>query len=390
MKIVAFTHDIFPGGGAERVTIDIAKYLLENYSGYKFYVFTPNLAEDLYTEEIKQYITAVQVSRDHDERNREIEGFIKEYGISLIIQVVKPLKHIKDIRNRTGCKVILANHGEPFWERYTVIRHRQNALFYKPLWKVFWKRYFVDKGHARKAVIKRVKRHYYNCDVYTVLCEDYRNEVCEGFGISPQQSKIVAIENSERIVADVNYDKEKIIMFCGRLENTSKRLDRLLRIWGKVQHKLPDYRLLIVGDGKYRGEMEQQIAREKLERVDMVGRQSNVDQFYRKASIVCLTSQTEGWGLCLTEGQAHGCIPVAFGCTSGVKDIISPSGINGFIVTPFDEDEYADTLLHIASMSEEERSAIRHSAVAKRAKYSPDIIMQKWANLIESMFNTKQ
>ena len=175
-------------------------------------------------------------------------------------------------------------------------------------------------------------------------------------------------------------------MFCGRLENTSKRLDRLLRIWGKVQHKLPDYRLLIVGEGKYRIEMEKQIAREKLERVDMVGRHSNVEQFYRKASIVCLTSQTEGWGLCLTEAQAHGCIPVAFGCSSGVKDILSPSGVNGFIVTPFDEDEYAETLLRIAAMSDEERYAIRRSAVAKRANYTPDIIMKKWATLIESMF----
>lgn len=176
-------------------------------------------------------------------------------------------------------------------------------------------------------------------------------------------------------------------MFCGRLENTSKRLDRLLRIWGKVQHQLPDYRLLIVGDGKYRGDMERQIATEKLERVDMVGRHSDVEQFYRKASIVCLTSQTEGWGLCLTEGQAHGCIPVAFGCSAGVRNILSPSGRNGFVITPYDEDEYAKTLVHIASMSDEERDKIRHSAVAKRALYAPDIIMKKWADLIESMLN---
>ena len=89
----------------------------------------------------------------------------------------------------------------------------------------------------------------------------------------------------------------------------------------------------------------------------------------------------------MTEAQAHGCIPVAFGCTAGVCDILSPSGTNGFIVTPFDEDEYAETLVHIATMSEEEREAIRRSVVAKRTEYAPEIIMKKWVKLFENLLD---
>lgn len=128
-----------------------------------------------------------------------------------------------------------------------------------------------------------------------------------------------------------------------------------------------------------------QIANEKLERVYLEGRHPDVKPYYRKASIVCLTSQTEGWPLCLTEAQAHGCIPVAFGCTSGVKDILSPSGTNGIIVSPFDEDEYAEILMHIAMMSEDERNLIRCSAIAKRAQYSLKLIMRKWMELFENL-----
>ena len=218
-----------------------------------------------------------------------------------------------------------------------------------------------------------------------MLCEEYKLEVCKELGITPEESHIVAIENSEAIVPDVNYNKEKIILYCGRLLNVSKRLDRLIRIWGKVQHKLPDYRLVIVGDGMSRKMLEQQIANENIERVEMMGHRTDVDTFYRKASIVALTSQYEGWGLCLTEGQAHGCIPIAFGCTAGLRSILSPSGVNGFSITPYDEDEYADTLLRIAAMSDEERDTIRHNAVAQRAEYAPEIIMQKWAKTIESL-----
>ena len=251
------------------------------------------------------------------------------------------------------------------------------------------KRKYVKNGRAHAIAVERTLEHYNNCDAYTVLCGGYKNATCRVFGINPKESKIRVIENSERVVENVTYEKEKIIMYCGRLENVSKRVDRLLRIWGKVQHRLPDYRLVIVGDGDYRGAMEKQIVKEGLQRVEMVGWQSDAEQFFRKASVVCLTSQTEGWPLCLTEAQAHGCIPVAFGCSDGVKDVLSPSGVNGFVVTPFDEDEYAETLLKIVRMSDEERLAIRKSAVAKRTGYAPDIILEKWKKLFDELLEDR-
>jgi glycosyltransferase involved in cell wall biosynthesis len=385
MKSIAFIHDIFPSGGAERVTIDIAKHLTQHFKDYRCFVLTPNVVEDMCTDEVRRCITIIKISPSKKLQAKEVERIVLDENIKLIFQVVQPRAYVRDICRRTGCKTIFANHGEPFWERYAVIRRRKKSLFFKPFWRLYWKRHFVDKDKARKVVVRRFKKLYKHCDIYTVLCDDYRVEMSKALGVHPDNSKIVAIENSERVIENVNYDKQNIIMFCGRLENTSKRLDRLLRIWGKVQHRLPDYRLLIVGDGSYRGAMEQQIAAEGLERVDMVGQQSDVDGYYRKASIVALTSQYEGWGLCLTEGQAHGCIPIAFGCSAGVRDILSPSGVNGFVVTPYDEDEYAETLVRIASMSVEEREVIRRSVVAKRAQYSPEVIMKKWCDLIESL-----
>lgn len=387
MKKIAFVHEVFPGGGAERVTLDIARYLFENESDYQCYVFTPKLMEDLYTEDMQRYIKVLPVQKNKKKRSEDVERLIKKEEINLIVQSVYPLMDIKGICARTGCKSIFTNHGEPFWERYSIINRRKKSIIYRPLWRFYWKRHFVDKGHARKIAIERAKKYYDDCDAYTVLCHDYKLGTCEAFNINPDLSKIYAIENSERIVEEVTFNKEKIIMYCGRLENTSKRLDRLLRIWGRIQHRLPDYRLLIVGDGYYRKDMERQIFQEQLERVDMVGEQSNVEPYYRKASIVCLTSQTEGWGLCLTEAQANGCIPIAFGCTAGVCDILSPSGVNGFIVTPFDEEEYAETLMKIATMGKEQQEVIRRNAVAKRAEYAPKIIMKKWVKLFEDLLD---
>lgn len=390
MKKIAFVHDVFPGGGAERVTLDIAEYLSQHRPDYQCYVLTPHIIEELNTEDVRRNITIIPIQKRKKDRSKDVERLIVSEKIDLIVQVVQPVLHIRDICKRTGCKSIFSNHGEPLWERYSIIRRRKKSIFFKPLWKLYWKHHFVNKGHARNIAIKRTKKYYSDCDAYTVLCKDYKQEICQVLGIRSDDAKIHVIENSERIVTEPTLKKEKIIMFCGRLENTSKRIDRLLRIWGRIQHRLPDYKLLIVGDGNYRKNLELQIANEKLERVEMVGKQADVAPYYRSASIVCLTSQTEGWPLCLTEAQAHGCIPIAFGCTAGVRDILSPSGANGFIVTPFDEEEYAETLVHIAMMTEDDQNAIRQNAISKRSQYAPEIIMKKWAVLFDRLLNSKQ
>ena len=108
-------------------------------------------------------------------------------------------------------------------------------------------------------------------------------------------------------------------------------------------------------------------------------------QLYRKASILCLTSQTEGWGLCLTEAQANGVIPIAFGCTGGIREILSPDGVNGFIIKPFDEDNYAAVLKDIAKMDEKERMALRHNAVNHVKKFSLSETAKKWDSLFSSI-----
>jgi glycosyltransferase involved in cell wall biosynthesis len=98
-----------------------------------------------------------------------------------------------------------------------------------------------------------------------------------------------------------------------------------------------------------------------------------------------MTSETEGWGLALSEAQARGCIGIAFECTEGVAEILKPDGECGFLVTPFDEDVYAETLVRIAYMTEEEQMRIRRNAVNKRLQYTPELIAEKWRLLFDRL-----
>ena len=385
MTNIAFIHGCFPAGGAERVTIDIAEYLHKINGDYRVFVYTSYISDDLLTDSIQKLLTIRQVPANRKLKSKEVEDWIKKDKIDIVVQVATHLHGIAEIQKRTGCKVILANHGEPFWQRHSIIYKRQRTPFKRFLWKVINKMIYVDFGRALKVAVRRSFREYKRCDAYTVLCDKYKQQTEKMFGIKSENSHVFAIENAERPVNDVSFNKENIILFCGRLDSWSKRVDRLLRIWEKVQDNLPEWQLFIVGDGPERGNLEAQAKNASLKRIHFEGSKSNVESYYRRASIVCLTSETEGWPLAMTEAQAHGCIPIAFNCTAGVEDILGPDGENGFLVTPYNEDEYSKKLVEIAKMSDEAKMAIRKNAVAKRLRYTPDIISAKWKALFDTI-----
>jgi glycosyltransferase involved in cell wall biosynthesis len=122
-----------------------------------------------------------------------------------------------------------------------------------------------------------------------------------------------------------------------------------------------------------------------LERVFFEGMQNNISEYYDRASVVAMTSETEGWPLALSEAQAYGCIGVAFGCTAGVSEILGPDGECGFIIPPFDEEMFAETLVKISVMSDDEQMRIRRNAVEKRRKYAPEVIAEKWKSLFDML-----
>jgi glycosyltransferase involved in cell wall biosynthesis len=383
---VAFVHNRFPAGGAERVTIDIARYL-SRFEGYEVYVYASRIAEGLLTEEMNGFFTLRQIPKQSvpAKRAKQVERYIVEDGVDVLVQVVKSITDIDGIRARTGVKSVIACHGEPFWQRYAITHRRQKGLVRRVMWFLFNKRRFADGTRAMRMAEERTLAEYNRCDAYTVLCEAYKSEVAAGIGIDPESSHIYAIENSERVVENVNYDKENVVLFCGRFENWSKRIDRLLRIWSRVQDRMTDWRLVLVGGGEDWDRLKKLAEQLSLQRVSFEGHQRDVAAYYRKASVVVLTSETEGWPLALSEAQSQGCICVAFGCSSGVKEVLSPSRGCGFVVTAFDEEEYAQTLLKIAAMSNEDKLQIRERAVEYRAQYSPERIAEKWRRLFDEL-----
>lgn len=384
MKRIAFVHNNFPAGGAERITIDIARYL-ESAGGYQVYVYTTRVSPSLMTDEVRDLVNIriIPSQAVQSRRSAAVEKLLVQDGIDILVQVGRSLSGIESIKARTGCRTVMACHGEPFWQRHVIMHRRQTGFLNRVMWCLWNRRRFEDGTLAMRMAKERTLKDYMHNDAYTVLCSSYRDEVIRTLGLDPAKAHVYAIENAERTVEDVCYEKEKVVLFCGRFENWSKRIDRLLRIWAKVEPVLADWRLVLVGDGRD-GRMLRDLAAElRLQRVSFEGMQKNVAEYYRKASVVCLTSETEGWPLALTEGQAQGCIGVAFGATSGIREILN--GGCGFTVTPFDESEFARTLITLASLDGDRIMEMRVNGVRKRAEYAPEVIADKWKKLFDML-----
>ena len=118
-----------------------------------------------------------------------------------------------------------------------------------------------------------------------------------------------------------------------------------------------------------------------LKNICLAGAQDDTTAYFERASVLLMTSVFEGFGLVLTEAMSRGCIPIAFDCYASLRDIITPDS-DGFIVQPFNIDEYVDTLSKIVAMSDTELHALRRAALEKAEKFRVENITRQWLDLL--------
>lgn len=139
--------------------------------------------------------------------------------------------------------------------------------------------------------------------------------------------------------------REKVVLTVGRLIQT-KHHDELIRAFLAVAPR--DWRLIIVGDDalqeKNRDRLEALIQAQGAEdRIELAGKQTHVEEYYRKSSIFAFTSSSEGFPNVIGEAQSAGLPVVAFDCVAGPSELIQ-DGRNGYLVPLFDYETFGQRL----------------------------------------------
>ncbi len=169
---------------------------------------------------------------------------------------------------------------------------------------------------------------YKKSDAYVVLSKRFE-PLFRRFTQLRDTPKLHTITNPLTLAPSPAVSKENVLLYVGRLEETQKRVSRVLEIWRILSPKYPDWRLEIVGDGPDRARYEQEA--QGVERVTFHGFQ-NPASYYAKAKLLLLTSEFEGFPLVLAEAMAAKCVPIVYGSYPAVYDILR--GTNGVIVSP--------------------------------------------------------
>lgn len=170
--------------------------------------------------------------------------------------------------------------------------------------------------------------------------------------------------------------KEKEVLYVGRIDNRSKKIQYLIEIWKKLGEATNGWKLSIVGEGKDLPTVRKMA--EKCPNIEFLGYKSP-EPFYQRSAIVCMTSLFEGFPMVLTEAMQHGCVPIAFDSFPAVYDIIS-SGKDGEIVKAFNKKEFARRLLHLMN-NDIYRQELSHNAIESVKRFDCENIVAQWEKL---------
>ena len=127
----------------------------------------------------------------------------------------------------------------------------------------------------------------------------------------------------------------------------------LVRAWAQVHDALPNAKLLLVGDGPERQNLENQIqsltagSSMLAASIEFLGIRNDVADILRAVDVFTLTSVSEAASLTLLEAMASGCASVVTDVGGNAEHL--REGVDGFLVPRSDDQQLAERLLKLLS-----------------------------------------
>ena len=374
-------------GGVESVTSELSNYFLskgcycyylslhENNSNNKIQFTLPNSTCFYNKENIEFILNFVN--------DRKVDILINQGGISedcsQLAYVVKPY----------GIKIVSCIHNSLL----DTVRNF-DMLYYNQFKKYNLHKFiYLTKNRYIKNILyalyylkysNHYKKLHKNSDKVVLLSDSFKEDL--SFFIKELSPKVCSIPNpipskiSENKLENV---KENIILYVGRVDSLHKKVDLLLNIWSLLHEEHKDWKLVIVGGGNELEKMKEYASSLSLKNIYFEGFQDPIP-YYKKASIFCMTSASEGFGIVLIEAMNMGLVPIAFDSFSAVRDIID-DGRNGILVPPFDIKLYSEKISYLIK-NMEERLFVSKKAYEKSKEFQLDEIGNRWMMLFSSLF----
>lgn len=372
-------------GGVGRVTDTLCKELQKR--GYQVFY----LNADWVAEERKKYkypapVTILPIKNIDDAQC--VISYRKYLTENKIDVVINQDALYVDFYNNVGdlpIKVISVIHSNPLMNYNHLLNDlltlRNNSLLERMKRIVRCLLYLRVKKQLKEYIDKRFGNIILSSDKILMLSPYYVQSL-KNFGISVE-NKFDYVYNPNSFPLQTSlFKKKKEIIYVGRLDNRSKKVGRLIKVWSKVGKKYPDWNLTIVGDGPDRNQLEVLKKKYQVGNLTFEGFQSPIE-YYKRASIICMTSSFEGFPMVLIEAMQFGCVPIAFDSFEAIHDVIIPEK-TGELVKPFKIKDYINKLSNLID-DDTKRTTMSDAASMYVARFDVKTIADRWEYILETL-----
>ncbi|WP_342500415.1 glycosyltransferase family 4 protein [Bacillus sp. FSL K6-4563] len=230
---------------------------------------------------------------------------------------------------RKGTKVLYTAHGFHFWQGAPL----QNWLLYYPIER--WLARHTDalitiNGEDFKRADRLSKER---TSVYYV----------PGMGVDMKRFAPVNEKEKQHLRAVHGFSLEDFIVLCAGELNANKNQGMLIKACAQLYRKIPNVKIVFVGEGAMRPMYEKLVHELHLEKhVHFAGFCKQIEEWMHLSDVCVSTSLREGLGMNLLEAMSAE-KPVIATENRGHCELIR-HGVNGFLVKPHDVNDLAEYL----------------------------------------------
>ncbi len=310
MNKLVFVLPSLSGGGAEKFVINLY-HAMEQYQGYDCHiVILDNKIEHAIPGNMQIHVVTEAAT-------------VSKSGIGRLTYRKKLAQLVDSYIDRaigSDC-VILSNM---FYADKVMSESRHRVLHV--IHSAYTESLLTGKNALRKYAIKRNINKVYGRHPLIFVSEGARMSFQSSFHHSSRQHVIYNPIPKKKIcelaACDADVPQESYLVHVGRF-NREKRHDRLLQAFAKAK---TDLKLLLIGDGKLKSSLLQQIEMLGLDgRVDLIGFTSNPYPYIKRAKALLLTSDFEGLPTAILEAMCLNTPIVALDCPGGIREILEPN-----------------------------------------------------------------